>query len=102
MAGQDHHFSFFAKDKIDYAIERYVTETARLYGVLDKQLQGREFIVDDYSIADMACYPWIVPHKRQSQNLDDFPNIKRWFDTIRERPATQRAYGLVGSIREKT
>ncbi|HBH31224.1 MAG: glutathione S-transferase N-terminal domain-containing protein [Desulfofustis sp. PB-SRB1] len=102
MAGQNHHFSFFATDKIDYAIERYVTETARLYGVLDKQLQGREFIVDDYSIADMACYPWIVPHKRQSQNLDDFPNIKRWFDTIRERPATQRAYGLVDSIHEKT
>jgi len=94
MAGQNHHFSSFAPEKIEYAIRRYVNETARLYGVLNKQLADREFIAGGYSIADMACYPWIVPHERQSQNLDDFPNIKRWFDAIHDRPAVIRAYKL--------
>jgi GST-like protein len=91
MAGQNHHFSMYA-EKIPYAIERYVKETARLYGVLDKQLAEREFIAGGYSIADMACYPWIVPHEKQSQNLDDFPNLKRWYHRIESRPAVQRAY----------
>ena len=98
MLGQNHHFAVFAPEKIPYAITRYVTETARLYGVLDRRLAGREFIAGDYSIADMACYPWIVPHERQSQNLDDFPNVKRWFEAIRSRPATARAYALVDSV----
>jgi GST-like protein len=92
MAGQNHHFGTYAPEKIPYAIDRYVNETNRLYGVLDRRLTGREFIADDYSIADMACYPWIVPHERQRQNLDDFPNLKRWFRAIAERPATVRAY----------
>jgi GSH-dependent disulfide-bond oxidoreductase len=92
MAGQNHHFNVYAPEKLPYAIDRYVKETGRLYAVLDKQLSGRDFIADDYSIADMAAYPWIVPHKRQSQNLDDFPNLRRWFDAIRARPATMRAY----------
>lgn len=93
MAGQNHHFSQYAPEKIPYAIDRYVKETNRLYGVLDHQLEGRTFIAgEDYSIADMAAYPWIVPHKRQGQNLDDFPNVKRWVETIRARPATIRAY----------
>lgn len=92
MAGQNHHFVRYAPEEIRYAIERYVRETNRLYGVLDGQLEGREFIAGDYSIADMACYPWIVPHKRQKQLLEDFPNLKRWFEAIRERPATVRAY----------
>jgi GSH-dependent disulfide-bond oxidoreductase len=93
MAGQNHHFSQYAPEKISYAIDRYVRETNRLYGVLDHRLAGRAFIAgSDYSIADMAAYPWIVPHKRQAQNLDDFPNLKRWFETIRARPATVRAY----------
>jgi len=93
MAGQNHHFAIYAPEKIPYAIERYVKETNRLYGVLDRRLAGRPFIAgDDYSIADMACYPWIVPWQRQQQTLDDFPNLHRWFDALRERPATLRAY----------
>jgi len=95
MAGQNHHFALYAPERIPYAIERYVKETARLYGVLDRRLVNRAFVAgDDYSIADMACYPWIVLHARQSQNLDDFPNLHRWFDTIAARPATQRAYAI--------
>ena len=92
MAGQNHHFSRYAPEKIPYAIERYVKETNRLYGVLNKRLADREFVAGAYSIADMAAYPWIVPHEAQSQNLDDFPHLKRWFDAIRTRPATVRAY----------
>lgn len=93
MAGQNHHFVQYAPERIPYAMERYVKETNRLYGVLNKRLEGRAFINgDDYSIADMACYPWIVPHERQQQNLDDFPNLKRWFTAIAARPATARAY----------
>jgi GST-like protein len=98
MAGQNHHFSGAAPEKIPYAIERYIKETARLYGVLNKHLADRAFISGDYSIADMACYPWIVSHAKQSQNLDDFPHVKRWFETIRARPATERAYALVQTI----
>ncbi|KEZ71621.1 glutathione binding-like protein [Pseudomonas syringae] len=99
MAGQNHHFNRFAKEKIPYAIERYVNETARLYGVLDKRLADRQFVAgDEYSIADMAIYPWIVPHTYQQQNLDDFPHLKRWFDSIAGREATQRAYALVEKI----
>ncbi len=93
MAGQNHHFGQYAPEKIPYAIDRYVNETNRLYGVLDRRLEGRAFIAgDDYSIADMACYPWVVPWKRQQQNLGDFRNLRRWFTAIRTRPDTQRAY----------
>jgi GSH-dependent disulfide-bond oxidoreductase len=98
MAGQNHHFNVYAPEKIPYAIDRYVKETNRLYGVLDKRLADREFVAGAYSIADMASYPWIVPHQRQGQNLDDFPHLKRWFDAIRARPATQRAYAIVDSV----
>ena len=92
MAGQNHHFSAYAPEKIPYAIERYQKETNRLYGVLDRQLEGRDFIAGEYSIADMASYPWTVSYERQGQNLDDFPNLKRWFNAIRDRPATVVAY----------
>jgi GSH-dependent disulfide-bond oxidoreductase len=93
MAGQNHHFGQYAPEKIPYAIARYVNETNRLYGVLDRRLKGRSFLAGkDYSIADMASYPWVTGWKRQEQNLDDFPNLRRWFDAIRERPATVRAY----------
>lgn len=93
MAGQNHHFGTYAPEQIPYAIDRYVRETKRLYGVLDRRLEGRAFIAgDDYTIADMACYPWIVPHERQRQNLADHPNLRRWFDAIAQRPATLRAY----------
>ena len=101
MAGQNHHFGTYAPEKIPYAINRYVNETNRLYGVLNKQLAGGAFIAGDYSIADMACYPWIVPHARQSQKLEDFPNLKRWFDEIAARPATIRAYALIERINAK-
>ncbi|WP_248738114.1 glutathione binding-like protein [Pseudomonas sp. MWU12-2029] len=99
MAGQNHHFSQFAPEKIPYAIKRYIDETARLYGVLDKQLANHEFVAgSEYSIADMAIYPWIVSHKWQSQNLEDFPNVLRWFNHIKDRPATVKAYALVQKI----
>ena len=98
MAGQNHHFSHYAPEKIPYAIERYVKETNRLYGVLDKRLADREFVAGDYSIADMASYPWVVPYERQGQKLDDFPNLKRWFEMIRTRPAVMRAYELAKNI----
>ncbi|RMQ46964.1 Glutathione S-transferase [Pseudomonas cichorii] len=99
MAGQNHHFNRFAKEKIPYAIKRYVDETARLYGVLNKRLADRAFVAGSaYSIADMAIYPWIVPHTFQEQDLDDFPHLKRWFESIASREATQRAYALVEQI----
>lgn len=98
MAGQNHHFNVYAPVKIEYAIDRYVRETGRLYGVLNKHLEQRDFMAGDYSIADMASYPWIVSHQRQSQNLDDFPHLKRWFERISARPATERAYALVEQI----
>lgn len=99
MAGQNHHFSQFAPEKIPYAIKRYIDETARLYGVLDKQLANNDFVAgNEYSIADMAIYPWIVSHKWQSQNLEDFPHVQRWFNHIKDRPATVKAYALVQKI----
>ena len=98
MAGQNHHFGLYAPEKLPYAIDRYVNETNRLYGVLNKRLADRPFIAGEYSIADVAAYPWIVPYERQRQNLDDFPHLKRWFNVIRERPATVRAYELAKEI----
>ncbi|WP_024694343.1 glutathione binding-like protein [Pseudomonas syringae] len=99
MAGQNHHFNRFAKEKIPYAIERYVNETARLYGVLNKRLADRDFVAgSDYSIADMAIYPWIVSHTYQQQDLNDFPHLKRWFDSIANRDATKRAYALAERV----
>jgi GST-like protein len=98
MAGQNHHFGHYAPETIPYAIDRYVKETNRLYGVLDKRLADREYVAGEYSIADMASYPWIVMWKRQQQNLDDFPNLKRWFDLIRARPAVVRAYEISARI----
>jgi GST-like protein len=92
MAGQNGHFNQYAPEKVPYAIDRYTKETNRLYGVLDRQLAGRDYIAGEYSIADMASYPWIVPHERHKQNLTDFPNLQRWFERIRERPGCQRAY----------
>ncbi|HTV28810.1 MAG TPA: glutathione binding-like protein [Xanthobacteraceae bacterium] len=98
MAGQNHHFSNYAPEKLPYAVDRYVRETNRLYAVLDRRLADRTFVAGDYSIADMAIYPWIVPYKAQSQNLDEFPHLKRWFDAIRERPAMVRAYDVALGI----
>lgn len=92
MAGQNHHFVQYAPEQIPYAIERYVKETERLYGVMDDRLGEVPFLAGAYSIADMASYPWVVPHKKQRQTLDEFPNLKRWFEEIRARPTVQRAY----------
>lgn len=102
MAGQNHHFSQYAPEKIEYAINRYVNETGRLYGVLNKRLADREFVSGEYSIADIAIYPWIVPYERQNQKLEDFPNLKRWFETIQERPATIRAYEKAEAFKNQT
>jgi GST-like protein len=99
MAGQNHHFNRFAPEKLPYAIQRYVKETARLYDVLDKRLADRAFVAGaEYSIADMAIYPWIDRHVWQEQNLDDFPHLKRWYLAIQARPATVRAYALVEQV----
>lgn len=102
MAGQNHHFVQYAPERIAYAMDRYVNETNRLYGVLDKQLAGRDFVAGEYSIADMAIYPWIVPYKKQKQSLESFANLKRWFDAMAQRPAIKRAYELAREINTKS
>lgn len=100
MLGQNHHFNRYAPEKIPYAIERYTRETHRLYGVLDKRLDGRAFIAGkDYTIADMAAYPWTVPHADQGINLDDFPHVKSWFHHIQERDGTRRAYAIAEKVK---
>src|SRR5690606_27876117 len=86
------------QEKIPYAMERYIKETNRLYGVLNKRLADREFIAGDYSIADMASYPWIVPYEKQSQDINDFPHLKRWFEAIAARPAVERAYARAREV----
>lgn len=98
MLGQNHHFSQYAPEKIPYAINRYVKETSRLYGVLDKRLVDRDYVAGAYSIADMAAYPWIVPYEKQGQNLEDFPNLQRWFQAIKARPAVERAYAKAQEV----
>ncbi|NBS12219.1 MAG: thiol:disulfide oxidoreductase [Gammaproteobacteria bacterium] len=99
MAGQNHHFNLYAPEPIPYAQERYTKETARLYHVLDVGLEGRDYLAGQYSIADMACYPWIVPHVNQKQDLNDFPNVKAWFERIGARPATAKAYAVGEGMR---
>ncbi|MFM9914259.1 MAG: glutathione S-transferase N-terminal domain-containing protein [Rhizobacter sp.] len=103
MAGQNHHFVQYAPEKLPYAIDRYVKETARLYAVLNKHLgemakAGHEFIAGGYSIADMASYPWVVPHEKQGQNLADFPHLAAWFERVRRRPGTLRAYARAAEV----
>ncbi len=98
MAGQNHHFVQYAPERIPYAMERYVKETNRLYGVLNKQLEGKAYIAGEYSIADMASYPWIVPYERQQQKLEDFPNLQAWFARMAARPAVQRAYAKAKDV----
>jgi GST-like protein len=94
MAGQAHHFRAFAKERVPYGIQRYTDEVNRLYDVLDRALAGREFVAGEYSIADMAIWPWIVPHERQGQVLAQFPNVARWFASVRDRPAVRRAFEI--------
>ncbi len=92
MSGQNNHFSNYAVEKIPYAMDRYRNEVNRLYGVLNKRLADRAFLTGEYSIADMASYPWIVPYERQGQKIEDFPHLERWFETIRAKPAVVRSY----------
>jgi len=92
MAGQNNHFSNYAVDKIQYAMDRYRNEVNRLYGVMNKRLADRPYLAGEYSIADMACYPWIVPWERQHQKISDFPNLQRWLEAIKARPAVIKAY----------
>ena len=99
MAGQNHHFCHYAPQKIEYAIERYVRETNRLYSVLDQRLANHTYVGgDDYSIADMAIYPWIVPWEKQRQTIEEFPDLERWFEMVKAHPAVRRAYALVEEV----
>lgn len=98
MAGQAGYFRVYAAEAVPFAIDRYTRELGRLYGVLDERLAGREFIADEYSIADIACYPWIVPHAPHGQQLDAFLHLKRWFDAVSARPAVQRTYDGVVDV----
>jgi GST-like protein len=94
MAGQAHHFRAFATEDVPYGIERYTNEINRLYGVMDRRLGDAEYLAGDYSIADIACWPWIVSHERQGQDLDEFRNVKRWFEAVRERPGVMRGFAV--------
>jgi GST-like protein len=96
MFGQVHHFVRQAKEEVPYAIERYTKEKDRLYGVLDKRLGEAEYLAGEYSIADIATYPWVARHEWHRTNLADFPNVKRWFDAISARPAVQRGMAVPG------
>ena len=96
MFGQVHHFVRQAKEEVPYAIERYTKEKDRLYGVLDKRLGEIEYLAGEYSIADIATYPWVARHEWHRTNLADFPNVKRWFDVISARPAVQRGMAVPG------
>src|SRR5208337_205338 len=99
MLGQAHHFRQYAPEKIQYGVDRYTNEANRLYGVLNKRLADRAFVAGDYSIADMACWPWIVLHDMQGQRLEDFPHLRRWFETMRARPAVQKGFELGRELR---
>ena len=100
MFGQAHHFRQYAPEKIPYAVDRYTNEARRLYGVLDRRLGDAEFLADDYSIADMAVFPWTRSYERQGQTLDDFANVKRWFEAINARPAVERALKVLADRRK--
>lgn len=99
MLGQHGHFALYAKDKIEYAIGRYRREAERLYGVLDRRLASREHLCGGYSIADMACWPWVVTNKAQNIDLGAFPNVRRWYDALKQRPALRRGYDLGKELR---
>ena len=101
MLGQTHHFRQYAPEKLPYAIDRYTKEASRLYNVLDRRLGEAPYLATDYSIADMAVFPWIRPYERQGQKLDDYPNLKRWFQAIAARPAVQRGLAVLADKRRQ-
>ena len=94
MLGQNHHFSRFAPERIPYATERYVNETKRLYGVLDKQLVGQDYVTGEYSIADMAIFPWLLRYEWQGIDLADYPEVSRYIERMQARPAVQKALAI--------
>jgi GST-like protein len=95
MLGQAHHFRVYAPEKLEYAMNRYTNEAKRIYNVIDKKLGETPYLAGDYSIADIATYPWLVPHNMQGQNLDDFPNLRKWYDGLRARPAVQAGFAAM-------
>ena len=101
MLGQAHHFRAYAPEKIPYAVDRYTNEASRLYGVLDTRLGESEYLADEYSVADIAVFPWLRSHERQGQDLNDFPHVKRWFEAIDARPAVQRGLQVLSDKRRK-
>jgi GSH-dependent disulfide-bond oxidoreductase len=100
MLGQAHHFRRYAPEQYPYAVDRYTKEAARLYGVIDRRLAESEYLAGDYSIADIATFPWIRPHRWQGQNLDAYPNLKRWFDAIKARPAVQEGLAVMSETKK--
>jgi len=100
MLGQAHHFRGYAPEQIPYAIERYTNEAHRLYSVLNRRLEGREYVCGEYTIADIACWPWIVPYERQGQKLEEFPNLQRWFAAVKSRPAVTRGMAVGAEHRQ--
>jgi GSH-dependent disulfide-bond oxidoreductase len=100
MLGQAHHFRGYAPETIPYAIDRYTDEATRLYGVMDRRLSEAEYFAgEEYTIADMAIFPWLRSHERQGQDLDDYPNVKRWYETLESRPAVARALEVGKDLR---
>jgi GST-like protein len=102
MSGQAGHFRLYAPEKVQYGIDRYTNEVNRLYGVLNRQLEGKDYIAGEYSIADMASIGWVNAFKNYEQNLDEFPNLKRWHDTVNARPAVARGLVVGKEEREKS
>jgi GST-like protein len=102
MAGQAHHFRQYAPEKLQYAIDRYTNECNRLYGVMNQRLADRQFLAGKYSIADMACIGWVRPYKRQGQEIEDFPHLKRWFDTLMARKAVIAGIAVGEELRNRT
>ena len=102
LLGQNHHFRHYAPEKIPYAIDRYTNEARRLYGVIDKRLGESDYLAgDDYSIADIATFPWLRSHERQGQDLNDFPDLKRWYEIIKMRPAVRRGIDVLKDLRRE-
>jgi GST-like protein len=102
MAGQAHHFRQYAPEPLPYAIDRYTKEVNRLHGVMNKRLADRDYLAGEYSIADMAAWPWVVPWKNQGQQIEDFPHLNRWFEAVKARPAVERGFAVGKELRSTT
>ena len=101
MLGQAHHFRGYAPEQLPYAIDRYTNEARRIYNVIDKRLAEVPYLAGEYSIADIATFPWLIPHKRQGQDLEDFPNLKRWYEAINNQPAVKRGLAVLAELRQQ-